>query len=103
MAKMQIEINVDGTDVAISMNSMGAPAGSWLAVWDQISDGIKKSLEMRENEKQKKSVDATLDALAKLIGKTVQETMRLCEATGKDLPLAMLDVAVWHAKKELKK
>lgn len=98
MAKMQIEINADGTDVAIAITGTGAPAFGWSAAWDQISGSIKKSLEMRENKPQDKT-DAALAALADFIGKTVQETQRLCKATGKDLPIAMIEVFAWHAKK----
>lgn len=97
MAKMQIEINADGTDVAIAITATGAPAFGWAAARDQISGNIKKSLEMRENKAQ----DKTDAALADLIGKTVQETQRLCKATGKDLPFAMLDVMAWGMKKKV--
>lgn len=100
MAKMQIEINADGTDVAIAITATGAPAFGWAAAWDQISGNIKKSLEMRENKAQDKT-DAALAALADLIGKIVQETQRLCKATGKDLPFAMLDVMAWGMKKKV--
>lgn len=105
MAKMKIniDVSVDGKEIVVHIDGNATPAGGWLAAWEYISDSIKQSLAEREKEQADKAKDAiekTLAALADLIGKTVEGTRQLCKDTGKDLPSAMIEVALRHAFKQ---
>lgn len=98
-AKMQLNINVDGNNITIGINGSGNPPRGWSAEWDCISGHIKKALIERDSE-SKKSRETALESLAGLIGKTVEETRQLCKATGKDMSIAMLEVALNFANKQ---
>ena len=98
-------LDIMGTAVRLipCITGNGAPAGGWAAAWECIGDSIKKSLVERDRQQADKAKDAaekTLVALADLIGKTVEETRQLCKDTGKDLPSAMIEVALRHAFKQ---
>lgn len=105
MANMKIDIDVsaDNKDIVVHITGNGAPAGGWAAAWECVGDSIKKSLVERDKEQADKAKDAaekSLVALADLIGKTVEETRQLCKDTGRDLPSAMIEVALRNAFKQ---
>lgn len=75
--KIDIDVSVDNKDIVVHITGNGTPAGGWAAAWECIGDSIKKSLVERDKEQADKAKDA-----------------------GKDLPSAMIEVALQHAFKQ---
>lgn len=101
-AKMQFNIKVEGTNMRADVLVTDMPDGGWAATWGGISENIKKTLAECDT-KRKSSREIALESLAVLIGKTVEETRQLCEATGKDMPIAMMEIALKFATNKLDK
>lgn len=100
MAEMQIKINIDGNNNAeVGITITGVLSGGWSNAWEHISPKIANVLAARD-EKRQASADETMASLAALIGKSVEETRQLCKDTGKDLSVAMLEVALRFAQKQ---